>query len=68
MTETTSTPHGRFLDLDDVRAETSLSKTTIYRLMKRKEFPLQRRISPRRVAWSAADIAAWKDRQPVTAT
>jgi prophage regulatory protein len=50
----------RLLKIRDVISETSLSRRSIYRLMKQGAFPRSRRISPQRVAWSADEIDAWK--------
>lgn len=47
---------GRLLKIADVEAQTSLERSTIYRLIKAGEFPRQVRLSPRRVAWRARDI------------
>jgi prophage regulatory protein len=39
-----------------VKAQTSLSKTTIYRLMSEGSFPKPIKISARRIAWRQCDI------------
>lgn len=38
---------------------TGLSKTTIYRLLARGEFPARVKLSPRCVGWRVAEIDAW---------
>jgi prophage regulatory protein len=43
----------------DVEAKTSLSRTTLYRLMLSGEFPRPVTIAKRAVAWRATDVAAW---------
>ena len=53
-------PIGRMLSLKEVMAETSLSKATIYRLRQTGAFPQGKKLSPRRRAWSAADIERFK--------
>lgn len=49
----------KFLSVRQVMAITSLSKPTIYKLMAAGSFPKPIRISPNRVAWSDATLAAW---------
>ncbi|EFN6654559.1 helix-turn-helix transcriptional regulator [Escherichia coli] len=48
-----------YLELRDITKTTSLSRSTIYRMIGRGEFPKQRKISPRRVAWLKEDIDEW---------
>lgn len=50
-----------FLDMDDIRKLTSLSKGTIYNLMHSGKFPKAKRLGPRRVAWLQSDIDEWVD-------
>jgi prophage regulatory protein len=40
---------------------TSLSKSTVYRLISEKEFPLPVQISSRRVGWREEDIDSFLD-------
>jgi prophage regulatory protein len=42
-----------------VLAETSLSRTALYRLMQRGQFPAQLQITQRTITWRAADVLAW---------
>jgi prophage regulatory protein len=42
-----------------VTDRTSLSRTTIWRMVRRGEFPAPIQISPGRVAWSEAAVDAW---------
>lgn len=51
---------GRVLKIGEVIAETSLSRPTIYRAIRRGEFPNRIQLSPRRVGWEQSDIEAWK--------
>jgi prophage regulatory protein len=53
MSSTTSTA---LLPLHDVTRITSLSKSTLYRLMDAKRFPQSVKISARRVGWKADEI------------
>lgn len=48
-----------FLRLNHVKEITSLSKTTIYRLIAEGSFPKQIQIGKRTVAWVRADINNW---------
>lgn len=48
-----------YLELRDVIKTTSLSKATIYRMMSSGEFPKQRKIGMRRVAWLKEDVTDW---------
>lgn len=53
------------LPLRAVKALTSLSHTSVYRLMKTGEFPQSVRVSTNRVAWRESDIKLWIEaRQP----
>ncbi len=45
--------------LNKVVAQTGMSKTQIYRLMQRGQFPLPARLSERVVAWDEEAINAW---------
>lgn len=51
---------GRLLKMRDVERETSLHRATIYRHIKRGDFPQPIRLTKDRVAWSERDIEAWK--------
>lgn len=53
----------QLLKLRDVTRLTSLHHATIYRLMKRDEFPRQIRLGQRRVAWRASEVSDWINRQ-----
>ena len=41
-----------------------MSRSSIYRLMKAREFPLGVRIGPKTVRWRASVITAWVDSRP----
>ncbi|WP_010322919.1 helix-turn-helix transcriptional regulator [Marinobacterium stanieri] len=43
----------------EVEQLTSMSRTSIYRMMGKSEFPKQVRLSPSRVGWLAEDIDNW---------
>ena len=48
-----------FIRLNVVQEITSLSKSTIYRLISEGEFPKQIQIGKRAVVWVRSDINAW---------
>lgn len=45
---------------------TSLSQSSLYRLMKESRFPRPVRISPRCVAWKSEEVEDWIDRLEYT--
>ncbi|MCY4355082.1 MAG: AlpA family transcriptional regulator [Truepera sp.] len=49
----------RFLRRPEVEARTGLSRSSIYALMDKSEFPRPRRIGKRAVAWDEAQIERW---------
>ncbi len=57
-----------FLNIEQVRQRTSLSKQEIYRRVRRGEFPKQVPIGPARVAWVETEVDEWArkilDRRP----
>ena len=53
----------KFLRFPEVRERTGLSRSTIWRLERRGEFPKHHRISPNIVAWVDHDVAAWITRK-----
>lgn len=53
----------QLLNLRDVTRLTTLHHATIYRMIKRDEFPKQIRISRKRVVWRASEVEAWINRQ-----
>jgi len=54
----TTTP-ARLLRFPTVRERTGLSRSTIWRLERRGEFPRHRRISPNAVGWMEQEVVAW---------
>lgn len=51
--------YNRALRLRQVADRTGLSKTHIYRLIQRGQFPTPARLSERVVAWDEAAVNAW---------
>ncbi len=49
----------RLLRRPEVEARTGLSRSSIYAMMERGEFPRPRRIGQRAVAWDEATIEDW---------
>ena len=47
------------LRIQKVLDKTGLSRTQIYRLISRGQFPRPHHLSERIVAWNAADVDAW---------
>ena len=48
-----------FLRLPDVKAVTGLSKTSIYEMIRDKNFPPPIRLGPRAVAWVRSEVRQW---------
>ncbi|MDA9556995.1 AlpA family transcriptional regulator [Vibrio sp.] len=49
----------KFLKLNQVIEKTSLSRSSIYRKMDSKEFPLAINLGGRAIAWLESDIEEW---------
>jgi prophage regulatory protein len=50
---------GGVLTVRDVQRETTLSRTTLWRLIRAGSFPTPVRLSPGRVGWRAEDVEAF---------
>ncbi|MBV5336487.1 MAG: AlpA family phage regulatory protein [Deltaproteobacteria bacterium] len=60
--------HKEFLRFPEVRAVTKLSRSTIWRLEAKGDFPQRRLIGAKSVGWINSEILAWvESRQPVVA-
>lgn len=55
------------LRLRAVRERTGLSKSQLYALAARGEFPKPRKLSARASGWDSRDVAAWIDSRKVAA-
>ena len=53
-----------FLRLPAVTRTTGLSRSTIYRMLARKEFPPQAKLGLRAVGWRRSDIDRWRWNRP----
>lgn len=51
----------------DIESITGLSRSTIYDLMKKGQFPKPIKLTARAVAWSRADVIAWVDQKLASA-
>ena len=47
------------LKLSDVLARTSLSRSTLFRLESKGQFPKRRQVTPHRVAWPKSEVDEW---------
>jgi prophage regulatory protein len=54
-----------YLDLPDVAAFTSLSESTVEKLVREGAFPKPRLLSGRRVAWLVREVTDWCEERPV---
>ncbi|GAA4221673.1 hypothetical protein GCM10022253_28260 [Sphingomonas endophytica] len=54
---------GRFLRITDVIATTGLSRTSIYRLIGRGDFPKPVQLTARSVGWWEADVTTWLEQR-----
>lgn len=55
--------HG-LLSWAQVRALTSLSRATVWRLERAGRFPRRRQIGPNRIAWIRNEVQTWIDTRP----
>lgn len=55
----------RLLRRRQVEEITSMSRSSIYRLMQEGEFPRPVKIGPAAVRWRASDLTAWLESRPV---
>ena len=49
----------KLIGIKDVVKLTGLSKNTIRRLEKKEQFPSRRKLSTRRIGWTATEIEKW---------
>lgn len=55
------TPRERFIRLPEVLYTTGLSRSTVYEMMSRKQFPVQVSLGGKNVAWLASEVEQWMD-------
>lgn len=58
-----STDNQLVLDIGGVIKLTTLSQSTIYAMVKKGEFPKQKRIGSNRVVWRRDEVVAWLDKK-----
>ena len=59
-----SSENRRLLRLPEVRQISGLSKSSIYRMIDRGQFPAQVNIGTRAVAWRETDLQKWLEDRP----
>ncbi|WP_226886032.1 helix-turn-helix transcriptional regulator [Serratia ureilytica] len=55
------TSRERFIRLPEVLYTTGLSRSTVYEMMGRKQFPVQVSLGGKIVAWLASEVEQWMD-------
>jgi len=55
----------KFLKVDEVMATTTLSRSSIYRMMSEGKFPKQHQIGDKRSVWLKSDIEAWMEEKVI---
>ena len=55
---------GRFMSVNDVIASVGVSRATIYRMIAKKEFPTQHRLTAGRIGWWERDVENWLTTRP----
>jgi prophage regulatory protein len=53
------TPRDRFIRLPEVLYTTGLSRSTVYEMMTRKQFPAQISLGGKTVAWLESEVENW---------
>lgn len=54
-----TTIEDRIVSPKAVTAKTSLSRTTLWRLSRKGDFPAPRKLSENRIGWSLNEVEAW---------
>ena len=57
-------PSDRLMRCDEVETRITLSRSTIYRKMRKKSFPEPLRIGVRAVRWRESEVEAWLAARP----
>lgn len=53
------TPRDRFIRLPEVLYTTGLSRSTVYEMMTRRQFPVQISLGGKTVAWLESEVENW---------
>ncbi|MBH2812368.1 AlpA family transcriptional regulator [Serratia liquefaciens] len=61
VTQSGYTPRERFIRLPEVLYTTGLSRSTVYEMVSRKQFPAQISLGGKNVAWLASEVEQWMD-------
>lgn len=56
---------GRFMSVNDVIASIGVSRATIYRMVAKRQFPPQHRLTAGRIGWWEKDVETWLKSRPV---
>ncbi len=56
----------RLVKREEVLSLCAISKSNLYKMIEREEFPRPVRIGPRSVAWRQSDVATWLQDRPLT--
>ncbi|MCW5299298.1 AlpA family phage regulatory protein [Herbaspirillum lusitanum] len=55
-----------FLDMHELCIATTLSETTIQKLIREQQFPAPRHLGGRRVGWLVKEVLEWAENRPVS--
>ena len=55
-----------YFDIDELCAATTLSKTTIQKMVREQQFPAPRHLGGRRVGWLVKEVLEWAENRPVS--
>ena len=58
----------RLIRTDEVTTRTGLSRTTLWRLERKGEFPVRRQIGANSVGWIEAEVDRWIESRPAVQT
>ncbi|WP_458370813.1 helix-turn-helix transcriptional regulator [Pseudomonas fluorescens] len=54
----------KYLSESQVLAQVGISRATLFRWQRDGYFPMRRKLGPKRVGWSLADVEAWFASRP----
>nr|WP_306303912.1 AlpA family phage regulatory protein [Herbaspirillum sp. B39] len=55
-----------YFDMPELCAATTLSETTIQKMIREQQFPAPRHLGGRRVGWLVKEILEWAENRPVS--
>ena len=58
----------RYLNIKDVMAVVSVSRSTVYDWIQKGQFPAARELGPNCVRWRESEVMAWMNSRPVAQT